>query len=565
LATPVLNDVTIFGGISATGYISQWDHGTDLDISNAWAVSGVELKLQSDSALGTNSDSAFLHPSVVYIPESYLGYKVWMATTSSINAGEEPYIWVTNTFDTATGHPKDFHLFIDSSGTVGTGDTLFNPILKDADYGTLSDCNLSFDKGGKLWLVLRDISTPNQNYVGVSTSDGLNWSSPDTILTVPSENSQVSPSIFVDTNGTYKMFMVATNDTLPTNPPFNLIDVQNTVVMYSADSMTGPWTLTDTTDMVASEPFDTLEIWHLSIVPYSPDYYIAIIAEALTTTSSGQRITISESRNGGLSWTHPKLILDNTGDTTEWDGTFLYRADGYWFEQGNQVSMKMIYSASRTGVASPDSTWGTGVTDINFYDSTSSLTFSDTLGAGDTAVYSKAGAEAIFLQAGSTYTKTVVVELSGLAGRNTIPVSDSVHLSFRIMDSLSVMCLAKDSSYGVGNEIDTLYASFDAMPYDLVSVDSLIFTYRETGATTIDSLFEMIPSVSAVNADSTISTSLITSAISGASWTRSAYYINRTNLSDGSQYGFQMTTNIDNGENLWIGRMYLVCTINITL
>ena len=105
------------------------------------------------------------------------------------------------------------------------------------------------------------------------------------------------------------------------------------------------------------------------------------------------------------------------------------------------------------------------------------------------------------------------------------------------------------------------------MPQDLVSVDSLIYTFIETGVTLIRDMWLVTPDHTAgsVMADSLHTDDLVGSGFAGATWTRKAHYLNIDYLNEDDQLGLKAMIEIDDLSSINFGRMYLKCTVNIPL
>lgn len=199
---------------------------------------------------------AAIHPSVLYFEDGWNGYKYWMAMTPYDHCDashENPCIRVSNDNVNWT--------------TIGP-DPLFSYEEVIVAYdGHLSDVELFFD--GRLWLFCR--AAWNDHWgadgrsfciVGISTTDGTNWTDPEIVL-VP-DNSALSPAVLVDSG--YTMFAV--------NAPGigRPGEFHSVVEKYTADTPLGPWILTDTIDI-------PLNVWHLDVMDFKGRLFLLTEAE----------------------------------------------------------------------------------------------------------------------------------------------------------------------------------------------------------------------------------------------------------------------------------------------
>ena len=517
-----LTNATVYGDLSVSGYLNHWNHEFDPDVAKGHANNANNedtLQLHLFSRDGTDSTYQNVHPSITYIPQGFMGYKVWAVISGFPASMEDAYVLCTNTFD-SLNNPTDFHVYIDSFSTTPTYDTANNPILNAADVGAsyCSDGHLFFGANSKLWAVTRAIYgypvvDSSKLYVQ-STSDGLTWSDTTSILTVMGEGI-VSPTIFLDTNSTYKMFVTTDSSyTSYTN-------------MYSAPKPDTEFTFISRTNLHSSND-NIYKVWHSSILPYSPDMYLAIIKEADSASSgAGGQLSIAKSRDGGLTWSDAYVVMQETGDTNDWDGNFLYRADGYWSNDGEHNFVKLMYSASGyRGTGS--SLFNTAFTNLTFDNGGSKFTIIPDLLPGLTAI-------------------------------------DSVTLTFgEVVNGVPI--ITRDSAISATGYVanDTLYWTCSALPKGITSIDTVIFTYMvgdDTTSTNIKNIEMYGHKTNSIMADS-VYADILAGTLTSLSWVTDTIAVNSIyNYSEGDQMTIKMTTEIDGGNNIYIGRMYIICTV----
>lgn len=136
------------------------------------------------------------HPSVVYFPNSWKGYKFWMAFTPYPQTDREnPCILASN----------DGINFIVPKG-------LTNPISGTPETGYNSDTCLVYGPNNKLYCFWRWYTDTGENNIlyRMESSDGINWTN-KTACSIPSGLDPLSPSIQVYTDGTWKLWVGSTN------------------------------------------------------------------------------------------------------------------------------------------------------------------------------------------------------------------------------------------------------------------------------------------------------------------------------------------------------------------
>lgn len=140
-----------------------------------------------------------LHPSVVYVPEGWNGYRYWLAFTPYPNAGREnPSVVASN--DLATW-------------VVPAG--LTNPVTSQAEsvadgYAFNSDTHLMRMPNGGMALYYRPATSATKNAVYRKTSsDGITWANKTAVVVDnAAELTLLSPAIELEADNTYTMWVV---------------------------------------------------------------------------------------------------------------------------------------------------------------------------------------------------------------------------------------------------------------------------------------------------------------------------------------------------------------------
>jgi hypothetical protein len=206
-----------------------------------------------------------VHPSVVFVPNKWNGYHYWMAFTpypSQDNQVEDPSIVASN-----------------DGVTWVVPEGLTNPIEPSPggsnDYN--SDTHLILASDGHLYCFWRSVDGTfpgaEERIYYRRSPDGVAWS--DRVLVVAHNvtvSRPVSPAVIEEPDGTWRMFAV------------DIIPSPNKVVVFTATSLEGPWTRTDTTGVGYGSGRDP---WHLDAHLIDGEYVVLVSDTALNTTASG--------------------------------------------------------------------------------------------------------------------------------------------------------------------------------------------------------------------------------------------------------------------------------------
>ena len=261
-----------------------------------------------------------VHPSVLYFPAGWHGYKYWMAITP--HAGD----------DASTENPSI--LASDDGATWVTPSGGSNPVVPFPGTGHNYDPCLFYNAStDELWMYYGENLTTVQKLYVKKSSDGVNWSAP--ILTFSNDVgtiSYVSPAIEKVSDTYYLWYQNANN--------------AGQMLRWSSSDGVG-WE-----NPIACS--GVLNCWHMSIrwVAEKSKYLMFVAA---TSGGYSQLYTSSD----GLAWTAtPNIAIPPA--SWSWD-TRVYASSAVYFEDTD--SIKIWYSA---WIDTPE--WHTSVTDDIPYD-----------------------------------------------------------------------------------------------------------------------------------------------------------------------------------------------------
>jgi len=336
-----------------------------------------------------------MHPSVVFIPEGFLGYRYWFAGTYLGQGGtyENPCIYVSNDN-------------INWTEVIVGDDTLHNPIFTREDFAVtyLSDCELFMSHTGELWLFFRGKTQTigccsDTNFIfGVYTTNGVDWhgkneayapaSKADTIvgpvtgadcLSHHGNNVRaaqgfdlLSPAVVLDPVGQYRMWTVETGIYLPVCNPGDTqwVNEHNFVTLWEADNPEGPWDTVQTCNWLPSDP-SSRDIWHLSVLPYDANNYLTLVTETrIGAHGSPAWLHIAISTDTGKSFTTRADPLLKASTCAHWANELIYRSCGIWIDSKEQEHTLGLYYSAYGGRG--DDTldnrvrWATGYTECYY-------------------------------------------------------------------------------------------------------------------------------------------------------------------------------------------------------
>lgn len=230
-----------------------------------------------------------IHPSLVYAPEGWNGYKYWLAHslyTDSQASLENPCVVASNDGETWVLPPG-----------------ASNPIVDTPDGGYNADPELFFSADGTtLYLINRQIIGTAESLYLLSSTDGVTWTTQgpeNLILSSNNTNDIISPSVLWD-GEQYVMWATRTST--------------NKIERRTAVDPFGPW----------SEPVETNALSssnrHTGVVKDGGVYRMVVGPDI------GSEYHYSVSYDG-LTWFNARITGLNLGGAGTWDESQLYRAE----------------------------------------------------------------------------------------------------------------------------------------------------------------------------------------------------------------------------------------------
>ncbi len=348
--------ITSWSSVGAVSPERAWTRHADTFLIFPTFYSGWDSE---DSAACLGASHA-LHPSVVFAPNGFLGYRLWVAYTPICisESDENPHIAVSN----------DGRTWIEYSHGP---DILHNPVFdRFAAHAThLADPDLLLLGDTALCMVFRatwEVAGVDSNAVFASvTTDGLHWSAPVTILSDrllgnTRRSALISPSITADPAGGFSLFAVE-----PRAAGLSPIDTTRVVRYQSSDPLT-PFELADTCTFRL--PSDTLKIWHLEILPdigFGAFALVNLVVDSPSNTGDSADLYLAAfDPHTGVWAVAPTPLLSWMADPAAWYGRRIYRASAFWTPTATDTVLWLYYSAyaHRTNIGGTGTGWQTGLT-----------------------------------------------------------------------------------------------------------------------------------------------------------------------------------------------------------
>ncbi len=197
------------------------------------------------------------HPSVIYIPESFLGYKYWMAYTPfPAEARENPCVVVSNDGENWINPPWFTNPLYSQADAIADGQ----------DYNSDTHILLMKDENiGVYWRSFNNSTKLEKIHLKVFNKTTLTWSASQTVISTPSQ--ALAPNVILEEDGTYTMFTV--NTALPTK-----LKVQKRI---SNDGVT--WGEPVSCVLSTGKLIDS---WHINVQRVSDGYILLVCNSART-------------------------------------------------------------------------------------------------------------------------------------------------------------------------------------------------------------------------------------------------------------------------------------------
>lgn len=279
------------------------------------------------------------HSAIVFDPDGWNGWKFWMVGTpyaAANNQIENPSVYVANDPTTVGGT---------NGWQVPSG--LTNPIdPTPINGGYNSDPDLEWGPDGTLYCFWRSVAgseTPNSAKERIrmrSTTDGVTWSSPVTLITNDITVSRpAAPSVIWD--GTRWLMWAV-----------DIIPDPNRVVRYTctASDPTAPGNWSAPVNCTMATPMPAArEVWHIDVNKYGDQYHVLINDSDRGQSGSQGNLYCGYSNDGGLTWTvadTPVIPRNSAG----FDATF-YRSSMVPASLGGSDGYFILYSGISSGGA----------------------------------------------------------------------------------------------------------------------------------------------------------------------------------------------------------------------
>lgn len=273
-----------------------------------------------------------VHPSIVYFPETWNGWKFWMCITPFTygdDSTENPSILVCNTNCTET------------NGTWYVPDGLTNPVIGDPGGDNYnSDCDIEYDNATDNLFLYNRFHDPSHevNLTISNSSDGVHWSEQNVIRS-GGDTGYVPTSASVERMDDGNWYMWYTNGT-------------GSITSYRENSTNGiNWS---TPIILPNQP----AIYHQD-VKYIKEKNMYIMTYT-QNGNAGADMYFANSTDGiTFSYYNQPVLYNNV---TGWDGDRIYRASSWYDNQTNKIH---TWYSAYNGVTFK---WGTGVTNADYDD-----------------------------------------------------------------------------------------------------------------------------------------------------------------------------------------------------
>lgn len=286
-----------------------------------------------------------MHPTIHQFAQPWNGYSFWMAVTPYPNYGvavEDPSILVSND---------------GVQWQVPPG--LSNPITKG--NGQLADPELVYDSASnQMWLYYLRYSDKTTYLERKTSSDGVTWSAPDDVLTVP-KNTVLSPTI-AKFGDNYYVWSI-------NNPGGS--SGQSSTIEYRTSSDGRGWSQPTTASI--SQPGYVM--WHIAAIDAdianpsggTPDDRLIMLISAypIGKNSGFDSLFLAESADGGNWTTFSKPVLTASGHG--WDHGEIYRSTLLYDQTADLLRVWYSGMDGGSGAAPPYYFhWHTGYTEVRY-------------------------------------------------------------------------------------------------------------------------------------------------------------------------------------------------------
>lgn len=237
------------------------------------------------------------HPSVLYVPEKWNGYRWWMAMT--------PLAF----FDESLENPSILASHDGTTWVVPNG--LRNPIDRATKAPYHSDPDIVIDEtDGTMYCFYRQTAGSASTLRIRSSKDGVHWS-PLTVVDQPGQD-WVSMAV-VQHQGVWHMFTA-----------HNLGSTERVIAHRTAPAPLGPWS--QPVAGVLRGKGTNRNPWHLDVVRHDGRWLAVILDVSGMTTGTDGKIILASSADGNEWWCSPHIL---SWRADSWDSESLYRPSMY--------------------------------------------------------------------------------------------------------------------------------------------------------------------------------------------------------------------------------------------
>ncbi|MEE9430500.1 MAG: DUF2341 domain-containing protein [Melioribacteraceae bacterium] len=236
-----------------------------------------------------------VHPDIVHISDGWNGYKYWMVLNPYPGADdsfENPCIIVSD----------DGASWIEPPG-------ISNPLAPTPD-GWNNDPDMLL-VNNEMIIYYNESNYDGNTYVKRMTStDGISWSSPQTVVTEPWH--LMSPTVLYE-DGTYYMWYARS--------PGGCGGKEQFVTMRISDDG-----ITWGSEIPVDVPIDGRVLWHLDIVKYQSEYRMLLASYSKNSRCGWTSLFYAESTDK-INWSvNPTPIIIPTNSSSAWDNRSIYRS-----------------------------------------------------------------------------------------------------------------------------------------------------------------------------------------------------------------------------------------------
>jgi hypothetical protein len=284
-----------------------------------------------------------VHPDVVIVPGGWNGYEYWMGMTPYPNGDEgyeNPSVVVSNDNETWAVPPGVTNPLVPMPPDMGHNEDVDMLLVGDTMVMYYNETNYSSTKSNET--SSNDTNSGGTAYTRRLTStDGVNWTTPQTVFTVP--NFCMSPTVIFD-GGTYYMWYL--RSTGGCGAPS-----QNVFLRSSRDGVT--WSAETPVNLAQTDRVP----WHFDIQKVGSKYAMLYISYPNGWNCGVTSLYYAESADR-INWTTDATAILSP-DPGGWDNSDIYRAsfalDGTY--------LRIWYSAVSGG-----GQWRVGYTEGDLYD-----------------------------------------------------------------------------------------------------------------------------------------------------------------------------------------------------